>query len=139
MSIVFIKLDNNNYCLQIGTTVHELSLSDVKQISKQISKKTGFKPETNKRHWYGYLLELENYKFYVGMTTNVKARYRKHCSGTGAKWTKIHKPIRVMEVRDFGELTMSEASELEHDMLLEFQLEYSEHIRGGKECKVSRG
>lgn len=43
-----------------------------------------------------YVLALENGKFYVGYT-NSKIRIIAHFQGEGSSWTKLHKPIAVVE------------------------------------------
>jgi predicted GIY-YIG superfamily endonuclease len=45
-----------------------------------------------------YVLELEDDCFYVGITYNLNLRIAQHLSGTGAGWTKMHKPIKIVEV-----------------------------------------
>jgi predicted GIY-YIG superfamily endonuclease len=45
-----------------------------------------------------YVLECENSKYYVGITTNFNYRWAQHLAGSGAKWTRLHKPIRVIEI-----------------------------------------
>ncbi len=45
----------------------------------------------------GYVLLLENDKYYVGITSNYKQRMENHFNGRGSEWTKLHKPIRVIE------------------------------------------
>ena len=45
-----------------------------------------------------YILKLEHDKYYVGSTDNIEVRINAHSSGGGALWTKLHKPIRVVEV-----------------------------------------
>ena len=45
-----------------------------------------------------YVLALDNDKYYVGKTRNFQARYKDHLnSSMGALWTKIHKPIKIVE------------------------------------------
>lgn len=45
-----------------------------------------------------YVLELVNNKYYVGKTfKNVPIRFNEHLRGYGAKWTKLYKPIKVLE------------------------------------------
>lgn len=44
-----------------------------------------------------YILQLEFNKYYVGKTSNIKARIQSHFSGVGSEWTKKHKVIRVLE------------------------------------------
>ena len=44
-----------------------------------------------------YVLECDNNKFYVGSTKNRKQRFQEHQSTRGgSKWTRLHKPIRVL-------------------------------------------
>jgi hypothetical protein len=45
-----------------------------------------------------YLLELEDNKYYIGKTNVIKDRVIQHFSGDGSKWTKLHKPKRVISV-----------------------------------------
>lgn len=46
-----------------------------------------------------YVLQCENGKFYVGSTANRKQRFREHfhTARSGSKWTRMHKPMRVMK------------------------------------------
>lgn len=44
-----------------------------------------------------YVLELENGNYYVGFSKNIPKRLKLHFSGKGSMWTKLHKPIRVVE------------------------------------------
>ena len=46
-----------------------------------------------------YILELENQKYYVGITSNLHNRFCQHFSGNGAIWTKLHKPIKAIQVK----------------------------------------
>ena len=43
-----------------------------------------------------YVLELENNKFYLGLTDkNINTVYDEHVNGTICEWTKIYKPINI--------------------------------------------
>lgn len=46
-----------------------------------------------------YVLKCENGKYYVGSTANRKQRFREHFQSarSGSKWTRIHKPIKVLK------------------------------------------
>ena len=45
-----------------------------------------------------YVLKLENEKYYIGTTTKkIKERYDEHLSGNGSEWTKVYKPINILE------------------------------------------
>ena len=42
---------------------------------------------------YVYILELEEGKYYVGITKNIDARMRDHRQGKGSLWTQKYKPL----------------------------------------------
>lgn len=46
-----------------------------------------------------YVLRLERGKYYVGKTEDIRKRWKEHCNGTGARWTKIYKPISIVETK----------------------------------------
>lgn len=64
--------------------------------------------------WFVYLLECLNGKIYTGITTDVEARFNKHCAGKGAKFTKMNPPSHIMASKPFG--NRSEASKLEYQI-----------------------
>ena len=80
-----------------------------------------------------YLLKLESNKFYSGstLTDKIQERYEAHCSGSGAKWTKQFKPLRIL--RTWNNLTSQEAFALEHKVCLDTILEQGcvDSCRGG--------
>ncbi|MCC8396361.1 GIY-YIG nuclease family protein [Paraburkholderia sp. MMS20-SJTR3] len=46
--------------------------------------------------WFLYLLECSDGSVYTGIATDVAARFDKHVSGTGARYTRSRKPLRVL-------------------------------------------
>lgn len=46
--------------------------------------------------WFVYILACANGTFYTGITTDLAARVAKHNAGTGAKYTNIYKPVRLV-------------------------------------------
>lgn len=61
--------------------------------------------------WFVYMLECNGGRIYTGIAVDVEARYKKHCSGTGAAFTRMHKPLRIAAVMPCAD--RSEASKLE--------------------------
>ena len=47
---------------------------------------------------YIYTLQLENGKYYIGKTNNPQFRLETHFNSNGSEWTKIFKPINVLEI-----------------------------------------
>ena len=45
-----------------------------------------------------YTLELQNNAFYVGYSDDFPRRIAQHFLGRGAMWTRLHPPVRVLEV-----------------------------------------
>lgn len=64
--------------------------------------------------WYTYVLECENGYYYKGKTNNLERRIQEHCSGKGAKYTKEHKPIKLVYVKGFE----TEAEAVKHEKYL---------------------
>ncbi|HEX9389902.1 MAG TPA: GIY-YIG nuclease family protein [Usitatibacteraceae bacterium] len=53
--------------------------------------------------WYLYLIECNNGALYAGITTDVAARYAKHASGKGAKYTRANPPRRLIGSKAFAD------------------------------------
>jgi cellular nucleic acid-binding protein len=49
---------------------------------------------------YLYILQLQSGKYYVGKSDDPDMRYLAHKNGSGAVWTKIHKPVKILEIRE---------------------------------------
>ena len=53
--------------------------------------------------WYLYLIECTNGALYAGISTDVEARYAKHASGKGAKYTRANPPQRLIGSKAFAD------------------------------------
>jgi putative endonuclease len=62
--------------------------------------------------WFLYLLECSDGSIYTGIATDVQARFDKHASGTGARYTRSRKPVRVLA--SFELVGRSDASRAEY-------------------------
>ncbi len=47
---------------------------------------------------YIYILQLEKGKYYVGKTNNPTIRINNHFDFKGSEWTKIYKPIKILDI-----------------------------------------
>ena len=47
---------------------------------------------------YIYVLKLISNKYYVGKTNNPDFRFNNHLNFKGSAWTKLYKPIKLMEL-----------------------------------------
>jgi len=66
----------------------------------------------DEKKFYTYLLLTENNTYYCGYTDDMEKRYKKHLDGTGAKYTKANKPLKVAYLAVFN--TKSEAMKEEY-------------------------
>jgi putative endonuclease len=61
--------------------------------------------------WHLYLLECVDGTLYAGIATDVARRFQEHLAGKGARYTRAHKPLRLLACRPVG--TRSEALKAE--------------------------
>ena len=53
------------------------------------------------KKYYTYILLIENNSLYCGYTDDVEKRFQTHLSGKGAKYTRAHKPIKIVYTKEF--------------------------------------
>jgi len=46
-----------------------------------------------------YALQLEQGKYYIGKTNNPQFRFENHFNSNGSEWTKIYKPLKILELK----------------------------------------
>lgn len=64
-----------------------------------------------KRHFV-YILLTKSNTLYCGYTDDVEKRFNAHVEGRGAKYTKAHKPIKILWQKEFS--TKNEALKEEY-------------------------
>ena len=56
--------------------------------------------------WFLYLLECKSAAqastYYAGITTDLERRFRQHAAGTGARYTRANRPIRILASRMYA-------------------------------------
>jgi putative endonuclease len=52
--------------------------------------------------YYVYMILCDDGSFYTGYTRSVASRMRLHMIGKGARYTRIHKPRRLVYTEEFG-------------------------------------
>lgn len=50
-----------------------------------------------------YILECADGSLYTGYAADVVKRFALHCSGKGAKYTRSHKPVRIVYQEDLAD------------------------------------
>jgi putative endonuclease len=66
--------------------------------------------ETDKKFFVYIILTVTN-KLYCGYTDDVEKRYKLHCSGKGAKFTRANKPAKLVYVQEFDSKTEAQREE----------------------------
>jgi|GEM_PF-2055320 len=80
--------------------------------------------------YHAYALELESGKYYVGVSSDYKKRLEQHFNGKGSVWTKLYKPIKVLEIVEADDFT-------ENNLTLEYMSTYGiENVRGAAYCSI---
>src|ERR1700761_1716450 len=61
--------------------------------------------------WFLYLLECSDGSVYTGIATDVQARFDKHLSGAGARYTRSRKPVRVLVSFELADRSRASSAE----------------------------
>ncbi len=51
--------------------------------------------------YYLYILQTQDDTLYCGIARDVKKRFLEHLSGKGAKYTRAHKPVKIVYTKEF--------------------------------------
>jgi putative endonuclease len=57
--------------------------------------------------WYVYILECSDGSLYTGISSDVDGRLKRHNAGKGARYTRMHRPVKLLYSEQFD--TKSEA------------------------------
>lgn len=71
-------------------------------------------PRVDVRPWFVYLLLCRGDRLYAGVTPELALRMRKHCAGTGARFTRSHPPERLLAAKCFA--SKAAALSMEHQV-----------------------
>ena len=74
--------------------------------------------------YYVYILLCEDSSYYTGYAKNINSRVKQHTKGIGARYTKLHKPKRLVYTEEFD--TIGEAMKREREIK---QLSHEEKYR----------
>lgn len=53
------------------------------------------KPAATDTPWFVYILECSDGSLYTGVTNNIERRVQQHNDGTGARYTRSRRPVRL--------------------------------------------
>ena len=83
---------------------------------------------SEEKPYYIYVNLTESDTLYCGYTDDVEKRFEKHKNGFGAKYTKSHKPVKIVFTQQFE--TKSEAMKAEYKF---------KHLKKDKKMSVING
>ena len=63
--------------------------------------------------WFLYLIECADGSIYTGITVDVAARYAKHASGRGARYTRSHPPRCLLAIVEYADRSTAAKAEYE--------------------------
>ncbi|UOO87925.1 GIY-YIG nuclease family protein [Vitreoscilla massiliensis] len=69
-------------------------------------------PTTEQGAWSMYLILCANGALYCGISNDVDKRWKAHCAGKGAKFTRMHKPVALRVL--YADLSESAARQSEY-------------------------
>lgn len=55
-----------------------------------------------RKTFYVYIILTVTSKLYCGYTDNLERRYKLHCTGKGAKFTRANKPLKLVYTKKFS-------------------------------------
>ena len=86
------------------------------------------------KNWWLYVLELEEGKYYVGITSKTpEERFKEHQNGfLAARWTKKYRPIKIIDTKNLGSIAKEEAEAYEAKVTRKYIDRYGlNNVRGG--------
>lgn len=84
--------------------------------------------------WYVYIILCADGTLYTGITNNLEKRFLDHQMGTGAKYTKSHKPKEIIYTEEF----ISRSTALKREAEIK-KLSHEEKLRLCEQGKDSGG
>ena len=80
--------------------------------------------------WFVYIIQCIDGSLYTGATNNLEKRFKAHKSGKGAKYTRSHKPKRIVFFKKYGKKILALRKErkiknLKHKEKLKFIKEHN--------------
>ncbi len=77
------------------------------------------------KKYYVYLLLTEKDTLYCGFTDDVQKRFQQHIDGKGAKYTKSHKPVKIVWEKEFDNKSdaLKEEYRIKHKLTRKQKLE----------------
>ena len=90
----------------------------------------------SEKHYWLYVLKLNQGKIYIGITAQktAESRIKQHERGFySAQWVKKYGYLETIETKELGNITEVEAENIENELTLKYMKEFGkDNVRGGK-------
>ena len=63
--------------------------------------------------WFVYILLCSDKSFYTGISNDPKKRFVEHKNGKGGRYTRSHKPIKILYTKEFPNKSVALKCELQ--------------------------
>jgi len=63
--------------------------------------------------WFVYIIEADDHTLYTGITTDLERRFKQHASGSGAKYFKGRRPMKIVHTELSDNRSTASAREAE--------------------------
>lgn len=85
------------------------------------------------KHWWLYVLKLEQGKWYVGITSQTpEKRFKEHLGGRKTRWTNKYPPVKVIDTKYLGELPYEDVKVYENKVTRMYMKKKGvNNVRGG--------
>ncbi len=108
LQVVIAGGDRYNLDGSVSGTVQESEKEYSQKMLERKQEKLKNKPSEN---YWAYILECSNGAFYTGWTNDLEKRYRDHCEGKGAKYTRSFKPVKIAQKWQFSSQSLAMQAE----------------------------
>jgi len=104
----------------------------MRNFGKSYNKKANIETGEN---YYVYVILCEDHFYYIGISLDPEERFKLHTSGKGARFTKEHPPIKMIEKENTGTNIIGLAMILESYKVKECIKKYGHNNIGGGQLK----
>ncbi len=86
------------------------------------------------KKYYTYIILTKDNTLYCGYTDDLEKRFEAHLKGKGAKYTRVHKPLKIVYSKEFE--TKSEAMKEEYRIKKMKRAEKLELLKEQKQFEI---
>ena len=66
---------------------------------------------SSNKTWFVYLIECSDGSLYTGITVDLESRFQAHVQGRGARYMRLHPPLRVLAAEGYPDRSSASKAE----------------------------